>query len=346
MVNVKKFGGPFGGPSAWTRKDYQANDDWVVHLSRDEADEILAASEQLRAKGLKAFEFGKDDFPLPKLSKTLNAVLEELENGRGFCILRGIPLDELPDNDDDTLYALYWGIGEYLGFSITQNRRGQRIVEVTDSGDQYTPNVRGYSTTARLFPHSDAADVVGLLCVHPAKQGGESCVASGIAIHDHLVEAHPEYLDVLYRGFKHSMRGEGMNGDLNEVTHNTIPVFSLFEGTLSCHMNRRLIVEGADKMGVTLSDLELEALDYVNDKALDEQFRFDIDFRRGDLQLLNNHIIVHSRQSFEDHDEPNKKRRLLRLWKTIPNGRPLAPEYADRTNGGPRGGMRVAPEFL
>jgi hypothetical protein len=130
------------------------------------------------------------------------------------------------------------------------------------------------------------------------------------------------------------------------VTNNTIPVFSLFEGILSCHMNRRLIVEGADKMGVALTDHELEVLDYVNDMALDAQFRFDMDFQRGDIQLLNNHIIVHSRQSFEDHEERHKKRRLLRLWKTIPHGRPLAPEYADRTNGGPRGGMRVAPEFL
>ena len=345
MGDIKKFGDPFGSPGAWTRADYENNEDWIVHLTRDEADELLAASEQVRAKGLKAFEFGKDVFPLPTLSKTLNTVLEELENGRGFCMVRGIPLDELPDNDDDTLYALYWGLGEHLGVSITQNRRGQRIVEVTDSGDQYTPNIRGYSTTTRLFPHSDASDVVGLMCIQPAKKGGESCIASGIAIHDHIVEHHPEYLDVIYRGFRHSMRGEGVNGDLNEVTNNIIPVFSLFEGTLSCHMNRRLIVEGADKMGVTLTDLEMKAVDYVNDMALDEQFRFDMDFRRGDLQLLNNHIIVHSRQSFEDFEDSEKKRRLLRLWKTIPNGRLLAPEYADRTNGGPRGGMRVAPEF-
>ena len=335
----------FKAPSAWTRADYESNEDWVVHLSRDEADEVLAACEQVRAKGLKAFEFGKDDFPLPKLSHTLDGVLDTLENGRGFCVLRGIPLDDLA-SDDDTLYALYWGLGEYLGVSITQNRRGQRIAEVRDSGDLYTPNVRGYSTTARLYPHSDASDVVGLLCIQPAKKGGESCIASGIAIHDYIVEHHPEYLDVLYRGFYHSMRGEGVNGDLNEVTDNIIPVFSLFEGKLSCHMNRRLIVEGADKMGVTLTDLEMEAVDCVNDLALDDRFRFDMDFRRGDLQLLNNHIIVHSRQSFEDFDEPDKKRRLLRLWKNVPNGRPLAPEYADRTNGGPRGGMRVAAEFL
>lgn len=342
MSDIKKF----GGPSTWTRADYQDNEDWVVQLSRTEADELLVAYEGVCKKGLKAFEFSKDDFPLPTLSITLNSVLEELENGRGFCMLRGIPLDELPDNDDETLYALYWGLGEHLGFSIIQNRRGQRIVEVADSGKKFTPNVRGYSTTARLLPHSDASDVVGLLCVHPAKTGGESCISSGIAIHDHLVDTHPDFLDVLYRGFKHSMRGEGVNGDLNEVTNNVIPVFSLFDGILSCHMNRRLIVEGADKMGIPLTDHELEAVEYVNDRALDEQFRFDMDFKRGDIQLLNNHIIVHSRQSFADFDEPAKKRRLLRLWKTIPNGRPLAANYADRTNGGPRGGMRVAPEYL
>jgi hypothetical protein len=61
--------------------------------------------------------------------------------------------------------------------------------------------------------------------------------------------------------------------------------------------------------------------------------------------LLNNHMILHSRHAYEDHDEADLKRRLLRLWLNVPNGRPLAPDYADRTNGGPRGGMPVAPEF-
>jgi hypothetical protein len=335
----------FGGPAAWKRADYDSNTDWIVELSDEEAGEVVAAVQAVRAKDLDPYSITKDDFPLPVLSAKIETVLDELEDGRGFVLLRGLPLDDIP-NDDVTLYSLYWGLAQYLGSPITQNRRGQRIVEITDAGNTYGPNVRGYSTPARLMPHSDACDVVGLLCVHPAAKGGESCIASGIAIHDDIVENHPDYLDVLYRGFRHSMRGEGVSGDLNEVTNNVIPVFSLFEGKLSCHLNRRLIVEGAEKMGVELTALEREALDAVNDKCLDGEFRLDMDFRRGDMQLLNNHIVVHSRQAFEDGTDPATKRRLLRLWLNVPNGRPLAPEYADRTNGGPRGGMRIAPEFI
>ena len=273
------------------------------------------------------------------LAPLADEILTVLEDGRGFVLLRGVPVNGL---DDAALYALYRRLGDRLGTAITQNRNGDEIVEITDRGAKYGPGVRGYTTRAHLMPHCDATDVVALLCVNAARKGGESCIASAMTIFNEILAHHPDYLEVLASGFHHNMRGEGVTGDPNEVTRNAIPVFSDFAGKLSCHFNRRLILQGAEKTGRELPPATVAALDCVNDLALRDDIRFDMEFQPGDVQLLNNHLILHSRRDYEDHPDPALKRRLLRLWLNVPNGRPLAPEYADRTNGGPRGGMPVA----
>ncbi len=227
------------GPAAWNPSDFEADDAWILHLNETEQAELRAATAESLRRGFKPYTFDKADFPLPQLGRRIEAALSELEDGRGFVLLRGVPID---DADDLTLYTLYWGLGVHLGTPITQNRHGERIVEIANRGIAYGKQVRGYMTDARLMPHCDASDLVALFCIRPARQGGESCIASAMTIYNEILQNHPEYLDVLCRGFRHNMRGEGVSGDPNEVTHNTIPVFSYYAGKLSCHFNRRLIV--------------------------------------------------------------------------------------------------------
>jgi hypothetical protein len=328
---------PIAPPSAWKSADLADYDDWIYRLTSSDTEELLEATAKIRERGLFAVQFDQKDFPLTGLALKISEIHEELENGRGFVMLRGLPVDGL---DDDDLYRLYWGLGQYLGTPLIQNKNGQRIVEITEQGVTYGAQVRGYMTTANLMPHSDASDLVSLFCIQPAHSGGESCISSAMTMHNAILAEHPDYLERLYAGFNHSLRGESATGDPDEVTRHAIPVFSYFANKLSFHFNRRLIIQGAEKMGTPLDDKTIKILDYVNDLALRDDIRFDMNFMRGDVQLLNNHTIVHSRQDYVD--DPERKRRLLRLWTNVPNGRPLAPEFADRTNGGPRGGMRVA----
>lgn len=332
---------PVADRSVWRGTDFAGDDSWIHVLTAAERAELLDAVDHVQAERLACYSFGKDDFPLPMMDDTIAAILEELENGRGFVMLRGIPVERLSDEER---YLLYWGLGVHLGTPLTQNRKGERIVEIADRGVQYGAQVRGYTTNARLMPHSDAADLVALLCVRPARSGGASTIASGMTIHNEILARHADYIEVLYRGFRHNMRGEGATGDANEVTRNVIPVFSRYAAKLSCHFNRRLIEQGAEKLGHPLSELEQAAVDEVNALALSPEIRFDMEFLAGDVQLLNNHVVLHARRDFQDDPDPRRKRRLLRLWTNVPNGRPLAPEYADRTNNGPRGGMPVASD--
>jgi hypothetical protein len=334
-----RLAGPVTGPSAWTSAELAAADGWIYPLSDTEIDEIEAAVAVVGEKGLGVFEFGADDFPLPLLGAKLDAMIDQLENGRGCALIRGLDATRY---DEDTLKTLYWGLGVHLGTPVSQNARGQLIAHVCNTGVDYQlSNVRGYTTNSRIAPHCDPADIVGLLCAHPAKSGGRSEIASAMSIYNELLAHHPEYLEPLFRGFHFDLRGEGATGEADEVTLNRVPVFSYFAGRLSCRYNRKTIEDGQVKAGEPLEGVALDAIQAMAELAMHPDFRFDLAFRQGDIQILNNHMILHARADFEDHPEPDRRRDLLRLWVNLRDGRKLAPEFADRLNTGPRGGVMV-----
>ena len=331
--------GPVTGPSAWTSAELAADDSWIYLLSAAEIGEIEAAVEAAQTKGLKVFEFGPEDFPLPQVAVKLAAVVEQLENGRGCALIRGLDVTRY---DEDTLKKLYWGLGVHLGTAVSQNSRGQLIAHVRNTDVDYqSNNVRGYITNARIAPHCDPADTVWLLCAHPAKSGGRSEIASAMSIYNELLANNPEYLEPLMRGFHFDLRGEGVTDDSDEVTFNRVPVFSYCDGKVSCRYNRKTIEDGQVKAGEPLEGLAFDAVRAVADLAMRNDLRFDLAFRQGDIQILNNHMILHARGGFEDYPEPDRRRNLMRLWVNLRNGRKLAPEFADRLNTGPRGGVMV-----
>ena len=327
------------GSSAWIRDELAEDKSWIYNLSVTEINEIEAAIELVRQEGLKVYEFGMDDFPLETLSVRLDVIIEQVENGRGCALIRGLD----PANyDEDTLKTIYWGLGVHLGVPISQNSQGQLIGHVRDRGGNYfSHNVRGYTTNSRIRPHCDPADTVALLCVQPAKKGGESEISSSTSIYNELLEKSPELLEPLFQGFRFDLRGEGVTDDPDEVTFNQVPVFSYFDAKLSCRFNAKSIIEGQAKIGRPLEDIALKAVETVADLASRDDFRYDLAFSQGDIQILNNHTILHARGDFEDHKEVERKRNLLRLWTNLRDGRQLAPEFADRLNTGPRGGVML-----
>jgi len=333
---------PVTGPSAWTRDEIAADQSWIYQLSGDDIAELEAAVDGVRAKGLSLFEFTQDDFPLPGLASMVAGIVDQLENGRGCALIRGLNTARY---DEETLKILYWGFGQHWGAPISQNARGQLIGHVCNRGRDYqSRNVRGYTTNARISPHCDPADSVSLLCAHPAKSGGESEIASAMSIYNYILEHHPDYLEPLTEGFHFDLRGEGVTEDPDEVTFNKVPVFSYFDGKLSCRFNGKTIIDGQAKAGAPLDGIALEAVNKVGELAHDPKYRFDLAFQQGDIQILNNYLILHARGDFEDHPEPDRRRNLLRLWTNLHHGRKLAPEFAERLNTGPRGGVMIRPE--
>ena len=163
--------------------------------------------------------------------------------------------------------------------------------------------------------------------------------ASSITIYNELLARHPEHMDRLFGGYHHDLRGEGPTRRLDEVTHNRIPVFSKHDGLLSCCLNYKIMRSAHDKIEKPFDTQDEAALQTLIDIALDESIRLDMWLERGDIQFVNNYVLLHWRTGFEDWPEPERRRCLLRLWLNTREPRPLAPEFADRYNTGPRGGV-------
>ena len=332
------------GPSAWIGADMaKRSDEWIHRLSASEVAEIEAAVAGVRARGLDIADIRREDFPLPTFGPVLDRLRREILDGRGFVLIRGLPVEGRPIEEPATAY---FGIGTYLGSARSQNAKGHVLGHVRDLGlsAEKDPNVRIYQTTERQTYHTDSCDMVGLLCLKTAKSGGLSSIVSSMTIYNVMAERRADLARRLFQPFSTDRRGEVPEG---KKPYFDIPVFNDYGGRLSVIYARRYIDSGqrfADARRLTPADVE--ALDMVDDLANDPELRLDMEFRPGDMQFLQNHTLLHDRTAYVDWDEPAKKRHLLRLWLAAPAGeaRALPPIYAERYGSvtpGDRGGIIV-----
>lgn len=203
----------------------------------------------------------------------------------------------------------------------------------------------GYTSNGELTYHCDAADVTGLFCLHPAMHGGLSRIASSAAIHDELLRRRPDLLALLYEPIWWSMQGNELPGVAPFYTQ---PIFAVQDGHFACRYTRTHIrsaeLEAESNPNIpSLSAAQVEALALIGEIAAQPQFHLTMMFEPGDMQFLNNHLTLHTRTAFEDFPEPERKRHMLRLWLSLPNGRPLAesfrPFFRDVGAGAVRGGF-------
>src|SRR5687767_7776052 len=292
--------------STWKGADFRDDRSWIHTFGADEVEDLATAARRCLERGLGITEIGRDDFPLPALAPTIAGWAEELNHGRGFVLVRGLP----ERFSDDEVRAIFWGIGLYLGTPVSQNSYGDMLGDVYDEGVKMgTGRVRGYRTNQRLLFHTDRCDLVGLLCVRPARSGGLSSLVSSTRIYNEIVEHHPEYMQPLLNGYIHANMEEG-----GAFSTYRIPVYSVRDNVVSCRILRNNI-ENARKMGYArYGELELAALDYMDELVNREDLRLDMMLERGDMQFINNYTTLHARTAFEDFSEPERRRHMVRLW--------------------------------
>lgn len=313
-------------PSAWRTIDVAHDPAWRVELTPAMVEEIECALAGVLGRGLKAGTFAAADFPLPTVEALLNQAREEVVNGRGFVLLRGLPAE---GRDLETVRTLYWGLGLRLGLPVTQNLRGDLIAEIMDRGlDVGALNVKPSQTNAEQRPHTDPADLVALLCVRRPLSGGQSRIASALAIYNEILTHHPEYLEVLYRGFHHDLRGDATKDSPYGVTPRPIPVYRCRDGVVSCVFNASTIKDAPRRMPTGVPAEEMAAIDYMVELAQRDDLRLEMDFRPGDIQLLNNYTVLHWRTGFVDGADTARKRLLYRFWVNVPDARPVDPAMA------------------
>ena len=318
---------PVEGARVWHGPDMAARSDiWTYRLTDGQIAELDLAVEQTKALGVDVVDIRRQDFPLPGMDETLRRVRDDLLHGVGFAVIRGIPIDRY--GTLETAIA-YFGLGSHLGEAVSQNAKGHALGHVRDLGfgDSLweVPTARGYQTAEKLIFHTDASDLVGLLCLRTAKSGGLSRIASTGAVFNAVLEARPDLLRPLMKPIYRDRRGEIPAG--REPWYR-LPVFNLHEGRLLTNYVRSVIQKAQRFPEVPrLTNDLIEAMDLVDSIAADPAVYLELEFEPGDIQLLCNHYITHSRTAYEDYPEPGRKRHLLRLWLACDEGPPLPPPY-------------------
>jgi hypothetical protein len=280
------------------------------------------------------------DFPLPTLGPRLRHLLDEVLNGRGFVLIRALPVKRWSKREAAIAFL---GIGVHLGRLRMQNAAGHLLGHVKDLGrSSEDPNARIYQTKERQTFHTDSCDVVGLLCLQAAKSGGLSSLVSSTTIFNEMRRRRPDLLKVLLDPIETDRRGEVPEGS---QPYFRIPVFNWHWNQLSAIYQRQYIESARRFSGVgPRNPLQVQALDVFDELANDPALNLNMELQAGDIQFVHNHTMLHDRTAFEDYPEPERKRHLLRLWLAPANARPLPEGFAERFGSvtpGDRGGIAV-----
>jgi hypothetical protein len=340
-------------PRGWSVDELQKDSSWTRLLSSEAVAGLEAATAHAKALGKEWLAMRQDDFPLNQAAKKEIGDAYRAVQGRwGFCLLKGFPVHKW--NAEEARLAM-WGVGLHFGVARTQSKTSSLMSDVRDTGNTYKrKGGRGYDTKASLDFHTDSCDVVGLLCLKQAKSGGVTKITSSIALVDEIERTRPDLIPTLRQDFYFDQLGTQATGRPPYYHAPLLGSDPEFFGFRNNRKNITLAQNGfpADEVP-RLTPAQVEALDLLDELMPDPRICYSMLLEPGDLQLLNNYVCLHSRTEFEDFQEEDRKRHLLRLWLSTPDAQRLSAQwadyYGDARGGVVRGGLRgsgITREFL
>jgi len=318
---------PLAGPAAWRGEDLTPAD-WLYELSSDEAAEIDRLRQELVARGEGLGAITPESTPIPALADTIAHWFDRVENGVGFVVVRGLDISGWSERE---VGLAYYAIGRQAGWPVKQNAAGHLLGHVRDTGrDIFTdPNARGYQVKIALPFHTDTStDVLALCCYRTAKSGGLSALAPLQTIYNEVLAQRADLIDTFYEPFNFDCRDEEHPDGGPFYTR---VLASTVDGKISLRHNSGYARSSARfEECPPLTEKQTELMAMVDALAADPAIHIQFALEPGDMVFVNNYAVMHSRSAFEDHEEEERKRHLLRLWLVLENGRPLAPNFDNR----------------
>jgi len=324
--------------SIWKGAELNTHPHWNYRLTEQDISELEVAAENSRETPL--LGLNKDMFVLPHLGNKLLEIQDNLEESIGATLVSDFPVERY---DEETVRRIFWGICQHIGTPVSQSANGERIFSVRNEGYGDGDNrQRGPNTNRKLSFHSDRSDVIAFLCWKQAKSGGENQLVSSLALHNAILERRPDLLEQLYLPYYYKRHNVDSGNDLPWCRQ---PIFSKTGGKFACNILRVLIDRAYALPELPeMSEIQREALDFVEETASDPSLHYAFRQKPGDMLFLNNFTVLHRRSAFEDFEEPERRRHIFRIWLSVPNSRPLDPlfqeNYGTVEAGALRGGMK------
>ena len=305
-------------------------------LAGDEIDEIDAALGHLKRLGAVDFpDVTAEKFPLPRFGDFLRDLGRVLRTGPGFLLLRGLPRARYSVDD---LAKIYFGFGAYIGRPLPQSWHGELLGHVLDISDLES-GVRGYNKGGGQRFHTDSCDVIGLMCVREAVSGGASRIASAMAVHNEMLATVPEQLEALYDGVPFRRMEQDAAHGTGGLTKQ-ISVYAREREEVSVSLSAQYAiraVQAGDAQGDTVEMAAVESLERI---AASPEYYLDMNIGEGDIQFLNNRLLVHGRTGYEDRADVRDRRHMMRLWLRVNGWSALPERQSNHSEADYRGWLR------
>ncbi|OCK99320.1 taurine catabolism dioxygenase TauD [Cenococcum geophilum 1.58] len=309
------------GPTVWKAEEYINNPErWTHPFSEDEIAEISQTADKFLADAMPLTGISKNNFPLPNFSRFLGSMRAELLNGKGFILFKGLPVAAWGLRKSAVAYM---GLGTYLGYFVSQNGRGHVLGHVKDLGEDATQidKVRIYRTNARQYFHADDSDVVGLLCVAKALEGGESDIVSSHHVWNTLQQEHPDVAELLTQPIWYfDRKGETSKGQEEWIRTSVFYLETGDSGRVYAKWDPyyiRSLTRFSDAGLIPpLSPAQIRAATLLEDTCVRLSLHMILEI--GDIQFLSNAQVLHARTAYKDYPPPAPRRHLMRLWLSTP----------------------------
>ena len=325
MTQVREI----GGAASWMGDDMQRHaDEWTIDFNDRHKKELLKALADVESAGLDFLDLTRTNFVLPTVGPILETIVDVLFEGRGFILLRGVPVEGLTERQ---IELMYWGMGLFVGVALPQGAAHTDLfAHVRDEGADRNASYGGGLLNKHrggLPFHTDSSDIVGLLCIRPAMRGGTSTIVSTVAVHDEIVRRRPDLAAVMYEQWWFDRkRGDGLDSFAQCPIYGTNAAGQLF--AFYGPDLYKTAVRGEHVPD--LSPAQLEAMALIDDINASPEHQLQMDFQPGEIQFINNYTVMHSRTPYEDHPDPALKRDLIRLWLTVDRPLDLPESFSER----------------
>ena len=327
-------------PAGWQVADLDSDRSWMFSIDDAARAHLAQVVKAVYVPDRPLLDYVRDDFDLGAAWATIASALGEAQHGRGIALVRGLPRDGLSEQEFE---LMNWAIGLHAGVARPQGRATQYISAVRDVGTDYRAATgRGYSSNAKLDFHVDGADLVTLTCYNKARSGGQSMISSAVSARAQLIAERPDLAELAHGDFFFSRQREEAP---DEAPYYAQPLFEIADGRLFGKWNRNRVQSAQQIEGVpALTPAQRETMDVLDAILRRPQLMFTMYLQPGDLQILNNHVMLHSRTDYIDFDAPQQKRLLSRLWLAPPDSVRLPASWGDFYRsvepGTVRGGIR------